>query len=510
VPRSSRSRAAAVTLAAAAVLTVPLFTSTAAGAPDRTSEELQERVTLDGVMRHLDAFQDIADANDGNRAAGLSGYDASADYVAEEMRKAGYDVQRQQFDFPFFEETAPPELEQTAPDPTTYAVEQDFLTMTFSGSGDVTAPAQGVDLALSDPVSSTSGCQAADFDGFTSGNIALIQRGSCTFADKATNAAAAGATGVLIFNQGDADNEERMGAFAGTLGGDVVDLPVLGTSFAVGQDLADPAGTTVRMFTQTFTEVRTTTNVIAESPEGDPRNVVMLGAHLDSVPEGPGFNDNGTGSAAILEVALQMADVQPANKMRFAWWGAEELGLIGSTEYVGSLTQGARNRIALYLNFDMVGSPNFIRGVYDGDGSSFGTAGPEGSAQIEAMFNEHFGGEGLPFQATEFDGRSDYQAFIDNGIPAGGLFTGADDTKTVAEEATYGGVAGATHDPCYHQACDSSTPVRDGGDAAVYAELARENDLMGNIAPEALDTNADAIAHAAITYAFDTSTVTGK
>jgi Zn-dependent M28 family amino/carboxypeptidase len=509
---SSRFRAAAVTLAAATALTVPLFTGSAAGAPDRTSEDLQERVTLDGVMQHLEAFQDIADANDGNRAAGLAGFDASADYVAAEMRKAGYEVQQTQFDFPFFEETAPPELVQTTPDPTTYVVDEDFITMTFSGSSGpdgVTAPAQAVDLALADPVSSTSGCEAGDFDGFTPGNIALVQRGSCAFADKATNAVAAGAVGVIVFNQGDAENEERMGAFAGTLGGDVVDVPVVGASFAVGQDLADPAGTTVRMFTQTFTEIRTTTNVIAESPEGNPRNVVMLGAHLDSVPEGPGFNDNGSGSAAILEVARQMADVQPANKMRFAWWGAEELGLIGSTEYVESLSRGARNRIALYLNFDMVGSPNFIRGVYDGDGSSFGTAGPEGSAAIEAMFNEHFAGEGLPFQATEFDGRSDYQAFIDNGIPAGGLFTGADDTKTAAEEALYGGVADATHDPCYHQQCDSMTPVRDGGEVAVYAELAQENDLIGNIAPEALNTNADAIAHVAMTYAFDTSSVTG-
>jgi Zn-dependent M28 family amino/carboxypeptidase len=377
--------------------------------------------------------------------------------------------------------------------------------MTFSGSGDVTAPTQAVDLALADPAASTSGCEATDFAGFTAGSIALIQRGTCTFADKATNAETAGAAGVVVFNQG--NGADRSGVLSGTLGGDVVDVPVVGTSFAIGQDLAEPAGTTVRIFTQTVSEPRVTTNVIAETPGGNRRNVVMLGAHLDSVPAGPGLNDNGTGSAAILEVAREMAGTDPVNKVRFAWWGAEELGLVGSTEYVESLTTAQRDRIALYLNFDMVGSPNFIRGVYDGDGSSFGTAGPEGSAAIETLFNDYFTGERLPFQATEFSGRSDYQAFINAGIPAGGLFTGADGVKTAAEEAMYGGVAGSIYDPCYHEACDSSTPMRDGGERVVYAELRRENALDGNIAPAVLETNADAIAHAVAVFARDTSLV---
>ena len=502
--RPSRS-SMAVALVSAAALTLPLTAPASAGPGTLSSQELQQRVTLAGAMQHLEAFQGIADQNDGNRASGLPGYTASTDYVAEQMRSAGYDVRRHQFEFDFFQETAEPEFEQTSPDATTYVHGDDFETMTFSGSGDVTAPTQGVDLALADPAASTSGCEAEDFAGFTAGNIALIQRGTCTFADKATNAVAAGAVGVVVFNQG--NGADRSGVVAGTLGGDVVDIPVIGTSFAIGQDLADPDGTVVRIFTQTVSEPRVTDNVIAETPGGDPRNVVMLGAHLDSVPEGPGINDNGTGSAALLEVAQEMAGTESANKVRFAWWGSEELGLVGSTEYVESLTPGQRNRIALYLNFDMVGSPNFIRGVYDGDGSSFGTAGPEGSAAIEALFNEFFTGEGLPFQATEFSGRSDYQAFINAGIPSGGLFTGADGVKTEAEEALYGGVAGSIYDPCYHQGCDSFTPVRDGGDAAVYAELRRENDLDGNVAPEVFDSNLDAIAHAVSVLSQDTSAV---
>jgi Zn-dependent M28 family amino/carboxypeptidase len=506
--RSVRAITVAATLATATALTLSLST-TATARPDNhnRSDRLQEEVTLDGVMRHLEAFQEIADANDGNRAAGLPGYAASADYVADRMRRAGYRVQQQEFEFDFFREIATPEFEKTAPDAVSYVEGDDFATMTFSGSGDVSAPLEAVDLQLTAPETSTSGCEGSDFTGFTAGNIALVQRGTCTFADKVNNAIAAGAIGVVVFNQG--NGEDRSGVLEGTLGGAIEDaVPVVGTSFAIGQDLA-AAGTAVRIFTQTESEPRTTTNVIAETRRGAPDNVVMLGAHLDSVPEGPGFNDNGTGSAGILEVAEEMAKVRPKNKVRFAWWGAEELGLVGSTHYVTSLTEAQRADIALYLNFDMIGSPNFIRGVYDGDGSDFDLVGPPGSDAIEAMFNDHFAGEGLPFQGTEFSGRSDYQAFINNNIPAGGLFTGADGVKTEAEEARYGGVAGSIYDPCYHQTCDSSTPVADGGDGAVYAELYEENDLDGNIAPEALDTNADAIAHAAMTYAYDTSSVNG-
>ena len=505
--RSIRAITVAATLATATALTLSLSTTATARPDNNRSDRLQQEVTLDGVMRHLEAFQEIADANDGNRAAGLSGYAASAEYVAARMRRAGYRVQMQDFPFDFFREIATPEFGKTAPDAVSYVEGDDFATMTFSGSGDVTAPLQAVDLALAAPETSTSGCEASDFTGFTAGNIALVQRGTCTFADKVNNAIAAGAIGVVVFNQG--NGEDRSGVLEGTLGGAIENaVPVVGTSFAIGQDLA-AAGTAVRILTQTESEPRTTTNVIAETRRGASDNVVMLGAHLDSVPEGPGINDNGTGSAAILEVAEEMAKTEPRNKVRFAWWGAEELGLVGSTHYVTSLTETQRADIALYLNFDMVGSPNFIRGVYDGDGSDFGLVGPPGSGEIETLFNEHFADEGLPFQGTEFSGRSDYQAFIDNGIPAGGLFTGADGIKTKKEEKLYAGVAGSIYDPCYHQTCDSSTPVADGGDREVYAELFEENDLDGNIAPEALDTNADAIAHAAITYAFDTSSVNG-
>jgi Zn-dependent M28 family amino/carboxypeptidase len=262
----------------------------------------------------------------------------------------------------------------------------------------------------------------------------------------------------------------------------------VGAAFSVGEDLAVP-GVTARLAVDAISELRTTDNVIAQTTGGRDDRIVVVGAHLDSVPEGPGIQDNGSGSAAILEIALQMAAMgtEPRNKVRFAWWGAEESGLQGSQAYVDGLTTRAIKNIALNLNFDMIGPPNFVRFVYDGDGSSTEAAGPNGSSNIEQVFLDYFAAQDLPVEATAFDGRSDYGPFIAAGIPAGGLFTGAEDIKSDAEAALYGGTAGEQYDPCYHLACDT----------------------YDNISLQALDQMSDAAAHAIYTFAMTTSSVNG-
>jgi len=256
----------------------------------------------------------------------------------------------------------------------------------------------------------------------------------------------------------------------------------------VGEELA-AGGVTVRMFVNATSEIRSTSNVIAETPGGRDDRVVVVGAHLDSVPEGPGIQDNGSGSAAILEIALQMAElgIEPENQVRFAWWGAEESGLLGAQYYVDNLSKREIKDIALNLNFDMIGSPNFVRFVYDGDGSATPLAGPNGSAKIEQVFLDYFAEQDLPVEPTAFSGRSDYGPFIEVGIPAGGLFTGAEGIKTEEQAAIYGGTAGEQYDPCYHLACDT----------------------FDNISLEALDQNSDAAAHAVMTFAMTTSAVNG-
>ena len=482
VPKSL-ALATAVALTAAALGPVT-------GAVRVDTSALREAVTVEGVRAHQQTFQVIADLNGDTREASSPGYFASVDYVAGAMGAAGYDVTVQEFEFPFFQELTPAELEQLDPNPTVYPYfdPAGFATMEYSGSGDVTALAQGVDLVLppGDAANtSTSGCEASDFGGFTPGNIAIVQRGTCTFALKAQNAEAAGAVGVVIFNEGQPGRTE---AVVGTLGGPGSNIPVVGSAFDVGVELA-AGGVTVRMFVDATSELRTSANVIADTPGGRDDRVVVVGAHLDSVPAGPGIQDNGSGSAAILEIALQMAalGIEPRNKVRFAWWGAEESGLHGSQHYVDNLSKREIKDIALNLNFDMIGSPNFVRFVYDGDGSATPLAGPNGSKNIESVFLNYFAEQALPTEPTAFDGRSDYGPFIEVGIPAGGLFTGAEGIKTEEEAAIYGGIAGEQYDPCYHLACDT----------------------FDNISLEALDQNADATAHAVLTFAMTTSSVNG-
>jgi Zn-dependent M28 family amino/carboxypeptidase len=354
-----------------------------------------------------------------------------------------------------------------------------YAPMTFTGSGTVN---DGV-VAPVDIASGNSGCEAADFTSFVAGRVALVQRGTCSFAIKAQNAQAAGASAVIVFNN-------TAGPLNGTLGALGTAIPVIGVPTDIGQQLA-ATGTTVDLTVNAVYETRQTENVIAELPGRTSDNVVMAGAHLDSVLAGPGINDNGSGSAAILEVAENITKVKPTNTIRFAWWGAEELGLLGSNDYVAGLSQAEKDRIGLYLNFDMVGSPNFARFIYDGDQSTFpapqGTPVPQGSADIEYVLEDYYEARGLWYEGTEFSGRSDYQAFIRAGIPSGGLFTGAEVQKKPYQVPLYGGEAGVAYDRNYHQA----------------------GDTISNVNLTALDQNSDAIAYSVLTLAYDTARVNG-
>ncbi|MFD6157789.1 M28 family peptidase [Nocardia sp. NPDC060256] len=464
MPRIFRSATAGRVFATAAALPVALSLAIAGSAyadPGPPPGRLADSIKAPAVKQHLEKFQSIANANGRTRAAGTAGYDASRDYVAGELRRAGYQVTLQPFTFQSFRERTTPVLEQvssariaykpTAPDRNQLG---DFATLTYSGSGETKATVQGVDLALSPGSTanaSTSGCDTADFANFTRGNIALLQRGTCTSADKARNAQAAGASGVIICNEG---QPGRTDTFAEPLDETGITVPVVATSFAVGKDLAK-ANTVVRLKTDTEALPATTHNILAESPQGNPDKVVMAGAHLDSVRAGAGINDNGSGSAGLLEVALQMATTTPKNKVRFAWWGAEELGLVGSKYYVANLSAANRAKLELYLNFDMIGSPNYAYKIYNG------SQGPAGSDRIEQNFARYFDSKGLRHNGAALDGRSDYGAFMRAGIAVGGLFTGAEGIKTQQEQRMFGGQVGRAYDSCYHRSCDTTTNISD-------------------------------------------------
>lgn len=461
-PAAPRARTLLAVLAA--VLLTACSGAAAQGAPSAPDPDLPARLVAeasgDGAFGHLERLARIAEESDPdvpNRALGTAGYDASVDYVAQTLRDAGFVVETPAFQVSSFSVR---ELALSVGGAPIAAEALGFSPSTPEGG--VTAP---LHVLAQD---ATSGCEAADFAGLPAGAIAVVKRGTCTFAVKSQNASTARAAAVIVVNTEDA-------ALRGTLGDATGTVPAVGVTSSVGAELAGRAGTSATLLLQTAVEEKTSRNVIAQTTTGDPQRVVLAGAHLDSVPEGPGINDNGSGSAALLEVATALGSAPAtANAVRFAWWGAEEVGLVGSTRYVESLAPDELRKIVLYLNLDMVASPNAGYLVYDGDDSDkVGEGpGPAGSDTVERVFLEQLGTLGVTGAGTDFDGRSDYGPFIENGIPAGGLFTGAEERKTAEQAARWGGQADQPYDSCYHQACDN----------------------LGNLDRTALDRNVDALA----------------
>ncbi|WP_445167233.1 M28 family metallopeptidase [Mycolicibacterium sp. Dal123E01] len=443
--------AAALSVAVVAVAGCHHSANSAQPGPPRTAaaqfaDGLRKQVTTDAMMAHLQKLQDIANANNGTRAVGTPGFEASVDYVAGVLREKGFDVQTPEFQAKVFE-SGKPDLRVAGASVTARALEFSLAT-----------PPQGVSGPLvAAPAEDTPGCAPADYAGLpVQGAVVLVDRGSCPFKEKQTIAAKLGAVALIVANNVD---EPIMGA---TLGEDAdVKIPAVGVTKADGAQLrANPGPTTLKL--EASTKQVKARNVIAQTKTGSASDVVMAGAHLDSVPEGPGINDNGSGVAAILETAVQLGpgpDVK--NAVRFAFWGAEELGTIGSNEYIASLTVDQLKDIALYLNYDMIGSPNPGYFTYDGDQSTApGPNGrtprvPEGSAGIERTLVAYLRSAGKTAQDTGFDGRSDYDAFTKAGVPSGGLFSGAEENKTPDQQKLWGGTADAPFDPNYHKATDT-------------------------------------------------------
>ncbi|MGO0605193.1 M28 family peptidase [Brevibacterium linens] len=489
------------------------------------TEHTDMGVTGDAVMEHLQKISDISTSNgdEGFRALGTPGYEEAVEYVESTLEETGaFDVKRQAFD----------------------VESQDFGTVDVKVDGEAvkvatasytegtTEPLTDLPVVLpvdddnSDLAGGQLGCQASDFDASAEGALVLVSRGECAFGEKTKAATEAGAAAVVIYNNDKDNPDEELNA---TLGERMEgSAPTVTVTYNVGTDLlekveaasaeagaeagsqtdaeaglgqgtdqadeaaednaaAEAAALTADFTLETEFVTETTWNVIAETKAGDHDNVQMFGAHLDGVEEGPGVNDNGSGTAALLASAEALAE-QPTevdNAIRFGWWGAEEVGLVGSTEYVASLDDAELGKIKSYMNFDMIGSDNYIVGTLDSDGSDVaipdGVNVPEGSAELEKIFTDYFADIDQPNVGTDFSGRSDYQAFIDNGIPASGLFSGADGTKTAEEAEMFGGTVGEKHDTNYHQPTDT----------------------IENVSKESIDIFAPAIGFAVHTLAYE-------
>jgi Zn-dependent M28 family amino/carboxypeptidase len=429
-----------------------------------TPKKLLPCIKTGDLWAHMQAFQAIADANPGldghpSRNSGEPGYKASADYVAQKMRAAGYDVTLQPYTFTYSSFVGTPSFSETSPTPHDFALVDEWNAGTSNGTADAPVQPAGGIVMPPDPNGSTSssGCTSSDFDPATmTGKIALIQRGACNFGVKVLNAQAAGATGVIIFNEG---NPGRTAVLSGSLLDEndepfVPTVPVAFTSFDIGQQLFNEfqAGTPPHINLSVNVVIdpnRTDWNVIAESKSGDPNHVVVVDAHLDAI-YGAGMLDNASGSATILNVAEKMRKANTRNKMRYIWFGGEELGLLGSEYYVSHLSPAELGRISYDLDADVTATPNYLIGVLDPAApdlfgrtvtETFPANVYEPSKIARDMGVDYLDSIGKNHEFLSPVGTDAFK-FNKAGIPASGVLTGQDCCKLPEEVDLFGGTEG--------------------------------------------------------------------
>ncbi|MEA2495309.1 MAG: hypothetical protein QOJ29_3220 [Thermoleophilaceae bacterium] len=421
-----------------------------------TPTKLVECIKTGDLSAHMDNLQAIADANPGpdghpSRNSGEPGYKASADYVAQVMQAAGYDVHLQKYQFDYYAYTGIPTMSSGGTD-LVLGVDWGPGQSLGSMAGQTLTTVNNNVLPPTTTPTSHAGCDPADFGPEVAGHPVLIQRGTCTFAQKVANAKAAGATGVIIFNEGNTD-PDRTGLLIGSLGS-VPTIPVAFVTFAVGNEMAheiaagNPPSPTVDI-KAIFQPNADDWNVIADSKGGDTNHTLVVDAHLDAI-YGAGMLDNGSGSMAILDIGQMMKHVNPANHLRFIWFGGEELGLFGSQFYVNNLTPTQASHINYDLDADVFGTPNYLIGVLDPAAPDlFSKRVPEtfpnkvykpsqvARDQAIAFFDK----AGYNHELISPNG-TDAIWFNRIGVPASGLLTGQDCCKTAEEVALFGGQTG--------------------------------------------------------------------
>ncbi len=431
-------------------------------------DALRDAIDIDAILADLAHLQAIAEEHGGVRAAGTEGYNASASFVADELRLAGFEVELDTFDVPLFTQSDPGLLEILADGAPAFEGLRDFKPMLFSGSADLTAAVHslGFDPEAEPGDRNGPGCDASDWAEVPAGVIVVAQPGQCRRRQAVDHAQAAGVLALVTAYP----DWSRDAVLRPTLiDPEGVEIAVIGATHLLGVALHEAAtlGQEVRLEIHTSIDWRTTVNVIAQTPGGDPEHVVMLGGHLDSVIDGPGINDNGTGTMTVLEIGRQLARLtagEPAWQVRVAFWSGEEIGLWGSFAYANALPREERARIAAYLNFDMLGSPNGVRLVYSGTDASRAE-----SATIERLFAAAFDDAGLTWDSEALGGASDHYPFDELRIPVGGLFSGANEVMTAEHAGLFGGIAGELEDACYHLSCDTVDNV----DATLLEQMAR-------------------------------------
>jgi hypothetical protein len=483
-----------------------------------TPSKLVECIQQPDLMAHMQSMQAIADANPGpdgmpSRNSGEPGYKASADYVAQKMEDAGYNVREQKYPFDYYAYTGIPSFSSNGTD---LVLNQDWGPGASLGSltgGTLTMVSNNVMPPTTAP-SSSAGCAAGDFPASVAGHPVLIQRGGCNFGAKVKNAEAAGATGVVIFNEGNT-NPDRTGLQIGSMidadgNAFVATIPVAFVTFAVGQAMYDAVvnGTPPSIsidIKAIYQPNADDWNVIAESKGGDKNHVVVVDAHLDAI-YGAGMLDNASGSMAILDIGQMLQNVTPQNKLRFIWFGGEEVGLLGSQFYVNNLTSTQASHIGYDLDADVFGTPNYLIGILD-------PAAPDlFSKQVPETFPNKvykpsqvsrdqsiafFDKAGYNHELISPNG-TDAIWFNRIGVPASGLLTGQDCCKTQEEVDLFGGQTGNF---------EGNLGTTDGG---CVDNPFRWCDNIDNVDPANFTLMSKAFANTVVRMAFDTKVMSSS
>ncbi|RAL09416.1 aminopeptidase [Aspergillus homomorphus CBS 101889] len=413
-----------------------------------SSELLQEQVKAENLLKRAKELYEIAKLGEEEyqhptRVIGSKGHLGTLDYVYSNLVELGdyYTITNQSFPAVtgnVFESRLV--LGHTVPSSATPM----GLTPPTKNKEPVYGPLAAV---------ANFGCESSDYPPEVSGAIAFISRGTCPFGTKSDLAGKAGAIAAVVYN-----NEK--GDLSGTLG---TPTPDHVATFGISDSDAAPVLEQLKKgekvdgiaYIDGIVETIITTNIIAQTVDGDQDNCVMAGGHSDSVAEGPGINDDGSGSLTLLELATLLTQFRVNNCVRLAWWAGEEEGLLGSNYYVENLSAEENRKIRLFMDYDMLGSPNFAYQVYNATNA----VNPVGSEELRDLYTDYYAAHDLNYTYIPFDGRSDYDAFIRHGIPGGGIATGAEGVKTKEEEALFGGKAGEWFDSCYHQLCDDVSNV---------------------------------------------------
>ncbi|CAF1457791.1 unnamed protein product [Adineta steineri] len=475
-------------------------------------------ISSNDLMKHLQQLQNIADESNSTRAIHTKGFNQTFDYIYNYLKtNTNLKVQTEYFSYMKFILNNTPMLSTNINGLEmnyTYGLKHDFTYLRNSESSDFNTPFQVTSIP-------NFGCDESDWLNATSSSsslrdkIALIKRGNCTFTEKSLLAVKYGVVGLLIYNDGTTPN--RYSPVSGRVDQNIT-FPALSISYQIASSLVNAiqnvaTNVVVRIHISTTKYPEPVGNICAHTITGDATQTIVIGSHTDSVPEGPGINDDGSGTATNLVLAtnldrlFQTSSYPPYKyRVKFCWWGAEEVGIVGSRYHVSQANYSTipGERISDYLvnlNYDMLGSPNFQMGIYDGHTANFSTTPPKaipGSIRLTELFRNWFIDQNLPYTISELGGGSDYASFLAAGIVISGLNSGISDIKTKEERDYYnrllgqgnGGVANAEYDPCYHQSCDSLANINPLGHeklskAAAYIleYLGRHSDLRSYLYP---------------------------